>query len=88
MKRSKAVETMVEFYESIPEGASSYHKMDRLLSRLERLGMLPPPDDSEAVTGNIVYAYYYERVEADDEIHKFFDKPNIAKLWEPENEEE
>jgi hypothetical protein len=42
MKRNDMVESMVEFYESIPDGASSYHKMDMLLSRLERSGMLPP----------------------------------------------
>lgn len=42
MKRNDMVKSMVEFYESIPDGASSYHKMDMLLSRLERLGMLPP----------------------------------------------
>lgn len=88
MKRTDMVSGMVEFYESIPEGASSYHKMDMLLSRLERLGMLPPPDDSEAVTGNIVYAYYYERVIPSNEINTNFDRPIISKLWSPENEEE
>lgn len=52
MKRIEAVETMVDFYESIPEGASSYHKMDMLLSRLERIGMLPPEN------GLITYDIY------------------------------
>lgn len=42
MKRTEMINEMVEFYESIPDGASSYHKMDMLLSRLERLKMLPP----------------------------------------------
>lgn len=53
MKRTEAVETMVEFYESIPEGASNYHKMDMLLSRLERLGVQPPIIYDESF-------YYYE----------------------------
>lgn len=42
MKRSDAINQLVHFYGSIPDGASSQHKMDMLLSRIERLGMLPP----------------------------------------------
>lgn len=37
------IENMILFTQSIPENASDYHKMDMLLSRMERLGMLPPP---------------------------------------------
>jgi hypothetical protein len=41
--RVEAVNKMKDFYESIPEGASSYHKMDMLLSFMQRnLGVLPP----------------------------------------------
>lgn len=43
MKRSKMIELMIKLYDSTPERASSYHKMDMLLSRLERFGMSPPP---------------------------------------------
>ena len=83
MKRTEMIKKILDFYESIPEGACDYHKMDMLLSRLERLGMLPPPDGVEAVTSDIVYAYYDERVISDED-----GRPIIEKLWEPENEEE
>lgn len=43
MKRSEMIEHMINLIESTPEGASMYHRMDILLSRMERLGMSPPP---------------------------------------------
>lgn len=58
-----------------------------ILNKIEELGMLPPPDEIDAVTTNIVYAYYTDRVEASDEINKNYDRPNISKLWEPENQQ-
>jgi hypothetical protein len=57
-----------------------------VLARCLSVGMLPPPDDLEVVTGNIVYAYYYEKVVSSGEVNKNFDRPNISKLWSPENE--
>lgn len=55
-----------------------------VLARCLSVGMLPPPDEFEAVTGNIVYAYYYERVVPSNEINKNFDRPIISELWSPE----
>lgn len=42
MRRSEVVNIMKELYNDIPDGASSYHKMDVLLYKLERLGLHPP----------------------------------------------
>ena len=42
MKRNEMIEHMINFVESTPRKASTYHKMDMLLSRMERLGMKPP----------------------------------------------
>lgn len=56
-----------------------------ILNKLEEVGMLPPPDEIEAVTRNLIYSYYTERVEPSDEINKNYDRPNIHKLWEPED---
>ena len=36
------IEEMINFVNSTPSKASDYHKMDMLLSRMERLGMKPP----------------------------------------------
>lgn len=59
-----------------------------VLARMESCGMLPPPDDCDSVTGNIVYAYYNERVEADPNIEApYYSPPIYRKLWEPEDEE-
>lgn len=44
-----------------------------------RKGMLPPPDSAEAVTDNIVYTYYDDRVIEDED-----GRPIIEKLWESE----
>ncbi len=41
------IDQMINFMKSIPEEASEYHKMDMLLSRMERLEMLPPDHDYE-----------------------------------------
>ena len=53
-----------------------------VMTVLEEIQMLPPADELEAVTGNIVYAHYVERVEEDSDY-----KPIYSKLWEPEEEE-
>lgn len=42
MRRSEALEAMIQIYNTTPDKATSYHKMDMLLSRLERIGMMPP----------------------------------------------
>lgn len=42
MTRNEMLTVMVELYNDIPEGASSYHKMDILLGKIQRLGMSPP----------------------------------------------
>ena len=43
LTRVEAVKSMEDFYKTIPEGASTYHKMDMLLSFLQRnVGVLPP----------------------------------------------
>ena len=42
MKRSEMIDQMINFHKSTPEGVSDYHRFDMLLSRMERLGILPP----------------------------------------------
>jgi len=42
MERNEMVDHMINMIESTPEEASMYHRMDMLLGRMERLGMLPP----------------------------------------------
>lgn len=42
MKRSEIVNIMKELYNDMSDGASSYHKMDVLLYKLECLGLHPP----------------------------------------------
>lgn len=62
MKRSEMVEEMINFYISIPNKASVYHKMDMLLSRMERIGILPPPHfgNLPKIEGNNVNASWEE----------------------------
>jgi hypothetical protein len=42
MRRSEALEAMIRLYNTIPDKATTFHKMDMLLSRLERIGLNPP----------------------------------------------
>lgn len=57
-----------------------------ILDMLEFQGMLPPPDGYDAVTSNIIYAYYDERVEEDrSEQNSQYTPAIISKLWESEN---
>ena len=42
MTRDEMIEYMSNLVESTPEDASMYHRMNMLLSRMERLGMVPP----------------------------------------------
>jgi len=53
MKRSEMVMLMTDFYNTIPDNASTYHEMDVLLSRIQYLGMLPPHLHTAKLTGNI-----------------------------------
>ena len=41
------IEEMIRFIKSTPELASDYHRMDMLLSRMERLGVKPPSVDGD-----------------------------------------
>lgn len=54
-----------------------------VLARCLSVGMLPPPDDAEAVTRSIVYLTYKGRVVDNED-----GAPVVSLLWEPENEEE
>lgn len=71
MKRTDMVKSMVKFYESIPDGASSYHKMDMLLSRLERLEMMPPKKI---------------KIKCEDWLYTGIMECEVINEWEPENE--
>lgn len=52
-----------------------------VLARVLSCGMLAPPLGVEAVTGNIVYCYYPETVETNDEGDLI-----PSKLWDQEDE--
>lgn len=60
---------------------------EKLLNIVEKaIGMLPPPNKAEAVTGRIVYAYYdNEQVEELPDL-KYESLVNRNKLWDKENE--
>jgi len=64
MIRDDMIEEMISFVNSIPEGASEYHKMDMLLSRMERLGMLAPAVGvgEEDDWGFLDYKYEWEDI--------------------------
>lgn len=78
MKRSEIqliiAECLIEPHFEDPLKEASF-----ILKRLEKAGMLPPPDGVEAVTNDIIYAYYDERVVSDDD-----GRPIVENLWEPE----
>lgn len=83
MKRSEMIKIVQDaIYQAITAIDIIVHEEEAsdILKTIERAGMLPPPDDTDAVTGRIIYAYYNERVESDDDC-----KPIISKLWEPED---
>lgn len=42
MKRTEMIEILTELMRSIPSYASAEHKVDIILGKAERLGMLPP----------------------------------------------
>jgi hypothetical protein len=52
-----------------------------VLARCLSIGMLPPPDDAEAVTRSIVYLTYKGRV-----VDNKDGAPIVSLLWEPEDE--
>jgi hypothetical protein len=49
-KRQELIEQLAQFYDSIPKEASSYHKMDVLMSNLVRHGIID----------QLVFDLYYE----------------------------
>ena len=55
---------------------------EAVLKLVEKLGMLPPPTNTDVVTSRLVYCYYPE-VSADDTYQ--LDKTN-SQLWELEDE--
>lgn len=85
MKRSEAINQLVHFYESIPDGASSQHKMDMLLSYIERLGMLPPEIKNPLVKQNNAIVWAQERF-LDDQYNRSPRVPEeyYVNEWEPE----
>lgn len=52
-----------------------------ILERILEAGILPPPDDAEAVTRSIVYLTYKGRV-----VDNKDGTPVVSLLWEPEDE--
>lgn len=42
MKRSELITKLIPLFESIPKNASSYHVIDMILYKAEKLGMCPP----------------------------------------------
>lgn len=52
------IEEMIKFLKSTPELASDYHRMDMLLSRMQRLGMKPPHVDGDK--GQYLLSKYIE----------------------------
>ena len=55
---------------------------NRILERLEDIGMLPPPTETDVVTDYLVYCYY-PKVSGDDTDQ--IDVVN-SQLWKPEDE--
>lgn len=52
----------------------------RVMSEIEELGMLPPPDQMDKVTDRLICAYYnHENIQADDDYI-----PILNSLWENE----
>ena len=52
----------------------------RVMTEIEEIGMLPPPNHSDAVTDRLIYAYYnHEGVKGNDEC-----EPILESLWENE----
>lgn len=65
---------------------------NRILERLEIIGMLPPPDKTDVIYGSLVYCYYvdktytdYERVVEVEDSYGELDYSG-SKLWEPEDD--
>lgn len=42
MKRIEFIEKLAKFLDTFPEGCSNYHICDMLISKAEKMGMLPP----------------------------------------------
>ena len=57
MKRSEAIEEMIKFVQSTPEEASDYHKMDMLLSRIKRIGVVLTEFEEEEEYKDNLYEY-------------------------------
>lgn len=59
MKRSDLIKELMDLYNSIPEEASSYHIVDILIGRAERLGMLPPTFTKPIhIVNGLAYTHY------------------------------
>ena len=65
MTRNEMIEQMINFAKSTPEDASNYHRYDMLLSRMERLGMLPPPNTKVSRTTAYNYRHWNKENELD-----------------------
>jgi hypothetical protein len=51
IKQSEVIQKLAKLYDSIPEGASSYHICDMLMYKAERLGLITKEEHDEE--------YYY-----------------------------
>lgn len=65
---------------------------NRILERLEIIGMLPPPDKTDVIHGSLVYCYYIDKTYTDCErvveVEDSYGELDCSrsKLWEPEDD--
>lgn len=100
VKRSEALKVIDEVYSNWYKDFYSLdindsEKLDnfiplneRILSKLEELGMLPRPQNIEAATSQILYCYYPEIIETKNDEGWYEFDAKLSKLWESEDEEE
>lgn len=96
MKRSEAIKHIINVLRLTGnhycDNGRDKTDANRILERLEDIGMLPPPDNTDVIHSNLVYCYYIDKTYGDRErvieVENSYGKLDYSrsKLWEPEDD--
>jgi hypothetical protein len=87
MKRSEAINHIVNVLRLTGnhycDDGRDEQDAERILKRLELIGMLPPPKQTDPVTSYLIYCYY-DKVEEKEEGGQWILDRDNSQLWDDE----
>lgn len=87
MKRSEAVKNIINVLRLTGnhycDDGRDEQDAERILKRIELIGMLPPPVKLDCVTSSLLYCYYPKVQEKEGSWGECLDRDN-SQLWEEE----